>query len=105
MLSSQLPSVRPTKWLTYRGRWLASSITHYIGAISVPIAVDITDSFKIKILDELKPKLVIDDCSHFISSSHDVKSEMEDLVLNIEENNLSDIVFTSGTTGDQKGVP
>lgn len=75
---------------------------HYVGATVVSLATDVDNNYKNSVIKKIKPALLIDNCSAFIKDL-----EQYDGILSNNANNdhIADIVYTSGTTGEPKGVP
>lgn len=74
---------------------------HLVGATSVSLATDVDDAQRALIIEKIKPNFIIEDCSTFIDDLS-LYPEIKDYF--VESESVSEIVFTSGTTGDVKGV-
>ena len=74
---------------------------HLVGATSVSLSPDVDDTQRALIIEKIKPSFIIEDSSIF---SIDISLYPEITTYNIESESVSEIVFTSGTTGDAKGV-
>jgi acyl-CoA synthetase (AMP-forming)/AMP-acid ligase II len=74
---------------------------HLIGATSVSLAPDVDEAQRAFIIEKIKPSFIIDDSSTFIDDIS-LYPEIKDYFVASES--VSEIVFTSGTTGDPKGV-
>ena len=73
---------------------------HLVGATSVSLSPDVDDTQRASI-EKIKPSLIIEDSSIF---SVDISLYPEITTYNIVSESVSEVVFTSGTTGDAKGV-
>ncbi len=77
------------------------------GAVDVPVESGAPKERVDEISQELTPKLVIEDKNplHFFNTSLEEMSIPDDLTFDFpEENQLQEILFTTGTTGKSKGV-
>tara|TARA_B110000858_G_scaffold165465_1_gene192119 strand:- start:4794 stop:6227 length:1434 start_codon:yes stop_codon:yes gene_type:complete len=75
---------------------------HLIGAKVIIFAPDIDIQHKNSIRKTTKPSLLIDNCSSFSRNIADYDEYASNQICN---HSISDIMFTSGTTGKAKGVP
>ncbi|MCT4349494.1 MULTISPECIES: class I adenylate-forming enzyme family protein [Vibrio] len=75
---------------------------HYIGAKVVNLAADIDESYKQFIDSKVNPSLSIEDCQAYIADVNDQMIELE--VISNVSSGIADLMFTSGTTGEPKGV-
>lgn len=76
---------------------------HYVGANVVNMAADVDDRHKAFVINKVQPSLTIDDCNRFMQALAPYNAS------NVESNQASgdayaDLMFTSGTTGEPKGV-
>ena len=77
---------------------------HLIGAIVVLIPSERDEAFESLVSTVTNASLKIEDSDFFCKEKKSYKS-LSDFKCVINSNNLADIVFSSGTTGDPKGVP
>ncbi|MEF1278662.1 AMP-binding protein [Vibrio fortis] len=75
---------------------------HYIGAKVVNLAADADESYKQFIDKKVNPSLSIEDCQTYIADIHPLESDKE--VASHISSGIADLMFTSGTTGEPKGV-
>ncbi|CAM3890989.1 AMP-binding protein [Vibrio aquimaris] len=75
---------------------------HYTGAKAVIIASDSEKNYKEFVVNTVKPKLVVCDCKSYVNNI--VQSNESNACL-AQESEHADLMFTSGTTGEPKGVP
>lgn len=75
---------------------------HYIGAKVVNLAADADESYKQFINEKVNPSLSIEDCQTYIADIHSLEASKE-VTSNISDG-IADLMFTSGTTGEPKGV-
>lgn len=75
---------------------------HYIGAKLINVAADAEESYKQFIYKKTNPTLTIENCQFYIA---DIFPSMptEEITSNISTD-VADVIFTSGTTGEPKGV-
>ena len=74
---------------------------HLLGAVVVSIAPDVDDELRSMIHDTVNPALIIESCAAFSLSDNDFGKIV---VPSIGSDSPSEIIFTSGTTGEPKGV-
>jgi long-chain acyl-CoA synthetase len=74
---------------------------HYLGAVVVNMATDVNDSYKQFVINKIQPSLCIEDCAIFIQDFTCIGEPRECVMYN---NHYADLMFTSGTTGEPKGV-
>jgi long-chain acyl-CoA synthetase len=77
---------------------------HLIGAIVVLIPSERDEAFESLVYKVTHASLKIEDSAFFCKDNKSYKS-VSDFKCVINSNNVADIVFSSGTTGDPKGVP
>jgi acyl-CoA synthetase (AMP-forming)/AMP-acid ligase II len=74
---------------------------HLVGATVVNISTDADDAYRQFIIDRTQPRLCIEDCATFL---HDSECEKTFSTAEIKEADIADLMFTSGATGEPKGV-
>ena len=74
---------------------------HLVGATAVNIAADVDDAYRQFVIDRTQPSLCIEDCAAFIQAS-ECKTAFS--VSEVKETDIADLMFTSGATGEPKGV-
>ena len=74
---------------------------HYAGGKAVNIAADVNDSYKQFVIEKVTPTICIKNCVEFIEGI-DQYPQLE--TFSIDCDGFADLMFTSGTTGEPKGV-
>ena len=77
---------------------------HLIGAIVVLIPSERDEAFELLVSKATHASFTIEDSAIFCKDNKSCKS-LSDFKCVINSSNVADIVFSSGTTGDPKGVP
>lgn len=77
---------------------------HFIGARVVNVSPESDDAYLSFIIKKIEPVLFIKDCQSFLNNNNAL-SFVNFTDAEIEEEAIADILFTSGTTSEPKGVP
>ena len=75
--------------------------THLIGGVVVNLAPDADEEYKNLLLEKTAHCFIIEDCDGYIAK---LASYPEFVYSELNDDRLAEIVFTSGTTGEAKGV-
>ncbi|WCE29852.1 AMP-binding protein [Vibrio sp. SCSIO 43137] len=75
-----------------------------VEAIFVNLAQDVSAEHKQYVRDKSQPIIQIDSCKEFLEEVSTTVSIDEQIELEVDDSDVAELVFTSGTTGEPKGV-
>lgn len=75
---------------------------HYAGGKAVNIAADVNSSYKQFVIEKVNPTICISNCLDFMQ---EIEQFPQLASPSIDCDGFADLMFTSGTTGEPKGVP